>query len=76
MSSPPRPRHRLFSRRLVLLNSSPRVANRPARVLVEISVREFLALGHFVAHGEPVSFELSLSNVFREPWEIHGPATY
>jgi hypothetical protein len=75
MSSPPRTRHRLFSRRLILLSSSPPVT-RPARVLVEISVREFLTLGHFVAHGEPASFELSVSNVFREPWEIHGPTTY
>jgi hypothetical protein len=71
MISPPRRTSRLFSRRLILL-SSPAVANRQRRACVEIRFREFLTLGHFMAYDEPTNFELSVSNLIEEPWEVHG----
>jgi hypothetical protein len=29
-----------------------------------------------MAFGEPANFELSVSNVVEEPWEVHGSANY
>jgi|HubBroStandDraft_6_1064221.scaffolds.fasta_scaffold1507218_2 hypothetical protein len=66
-----RPTNRLFSRRLLLLCSSPRVASKQTRALGEISGREFLTIGHFMAYGEPARFELSVGNVFGESWDSH-----
>jgi hypothetical protein len=73
MISEPTRTTRLFARGLVLL-SSPPIAWRKPRVPVQIRVREFLTLGHFMAYGEPATFELSVSNVIEEPREIHGSA--
>ena len=75
MISQPRPTNRLLSRRLILL-SSREVTRRRVRASAEIRVREFLTLGHFMAYGEPASFELSASNLVEEPWEVHGSANY
>jgi len=75
MISQPRPTNRLFSRRLILLSSHLVPFRRP-QAQVEIGVREFLTLGHFMASGEPANFELSVSNLVEEPWEVHGSANY
>jgi len=75
MISHPRLTNRLFSRRLMLL-SSPAIASKRVRACAEIGVREFLTLGHFMAYGEPASFELSVSNLIEEPWEVHRSANY
>ncbi len=75
MMSQPRRTNRLFSRRLILL-TSPAVAGRPPQACMEIRVRDFLTLGHFMAYGEPANYELSVSNLIEEPWEVHGSANY
>jgi hypothetical protein len=75
MITQPRPTIRLFSRRLTLL-SSHLVPFRRSRTPVEIGIREFLTLGHFMTHGEPAKFELSVSNLVEEAWEVDGSANY
>ena len=75
MISQPRPTNRLFSRRLILLSSHLFPFRRP-QAQVEIGIREFLTLGHFMTRGEPANFELSVSNLVEEPWEVHGSASY
>jgi hypothetical protein len=75
MISQPTRTNRLFSRRVILLSSRP-VAWRRPQPSAEIRVREFLTIGHFMAFGEPANFELSVSNVVEEPWEVHGSANY
>ena len=62
---------RRFSRRLILPSSRPRASARPP-ALIEIGVREFLALGHFMAYGEPANFELSVSYLIEEQWDVHA----
>ncbi len=29
-----------------------------------------------MAYGEPANYELSVSNLIEEPWEVHGSANY
>ena len=75
MISQPRPTIRLFSRKLILL-SSHLVSFRRPQARVDIGVREFLTLGHFMTYGEPSNFELSVSNLIEEPWEIRSSSNY
>ena len=75
MISQPRPINRVFSRRLILLSSHLVPFRRP-QAQSEIRVRDFLTLGHFMAYGEPTNYELSLSNLIDEPWEVYGPANH
>jgi hypothetical protein len=74
MIAQPRPINRLFSRRLILLSSRPIASSQ--KCPVEIGVREFLTLGHFMAYGEPASFELSVSNLVEEPWQVQRATNY
>jgi hypothetical protein len=75
MIAQPRPINRLFSRRLILLSSRPTASSQKC-ASVEIGVREFLTLGHFMAYGEPANFELSVSNLIEEARQVHGATNY
>jgi hypothetical protein len=75
MISQPRPTNRLFSRRLILLSSHLVPFRRP-QAQVEIGIREFLTLGHFMVASEPANFELSVSNLIEEPWELRSSSNY
>jgi hypothetical protein len=70
-----RPINRMFSRGLILLSSRP-IASSQKCASVEICVREFLTLGHFMAYGEPANFELSVTNLIEEPWQVHGATNH
>jgi hypothetical protein len=67
--------HRLFSRRLTVL-ASRLVEKKGAPAAVEMSVRGFRALSHFLPHGEPARFELSDCNFIEESWKGLGPTSY
>jgi hypothetical protein len=75
MIAQPTRTNRLFSRRAIILSSHP-VARKRRQASVEMSVREFRALGHFIANGEPTRFELSDCNFIEESWKAYDSTNY
>lgn len=64
---------RLFSRRLIILSEQP-----PRRTKIplamELTTREFRALGHWIVAGEPARFELADNNFIDDFAEIYTDA--
>jgi hypothetical protein len=70
MATQPSRISRLFARREIILSAS--AAHKPRQEASEMGVREFRALRHLMALGEPTRFELSDANFIEtscEPYD-------